>query len=325
MERIEHLEAQERQVAGPEARAEARYQLASYLYQSGDLTFYNPAAWRGWRFYDIYYDQQFRAPGEAALMRRYMEEHEPLVRALRIYLQVAEEFPRTRAARDSLYTAAVIHERLAGFELYWPGQYGQGLHPGGRLVTYADVRRTYPDYRLPSGTYGWEPLTRTVNGEEAWPAPPKPKRLTGVERARAKIKRGELRVAQAWELFGEVYGGRVRAWTVFALRWSLVALVALFVRGVFRRTRRARRFLYRQLVRHLRRRPAPRPFRVPNSTYAAHHAHAPLEGMRSSFSRTAGGLLRLALHERGRAALALNLFTHGLLTLLLWAVLWAMR
>lgn len=322
MEQIEHLEARERVALDSEARAEALYQLASYLYQSGDLTFYNPAAWRGGRFYAVYYDQQFRAPGEAALMRRYMEEHEPLVRALRIYQQVAEEYPATRAARDSLYTAAVIHERLAGFELYWPGQYAQGLHPGGRLVTYADVRRTYPDYRLPDGTYGWEPQTRTVNGREAWPAPPKPKPLTGVERARAKIKRGELRVAQAWELFGEVYGGRVRAWTVVALRWSFVALVALFVYGVFRRTRRARRFLYRRLLRHLRRRPAQRPFRVPTSTYAA---HAPLEGARASFSRTAGGLLRLALHERGRAALALNLFTHALLTLLLWAVLWAMR
>ncbi|HWS89316.1 MAG TPA: tetratricopeptide repeat protein [Pyrinomonadaceae bacterium] len=329
MERIEHLEARARDAAGAEARAEALYRLASYLYQSGDLTFYNPAAWRGRRFYDIYYDQQFRAPGEAALMRRYMEEHEPLVRALRIYLQVAEEFPRTRAARDSLYTAAVIHQRLAGFELYWPRQYAQGLYPGGRFVTYADVRRAYPDYRLPHGTYGWEPLTRTVRGREAWPAPPKPKKLTGMERARLKLKRAEVRVGQAWELFGEVYGGRVRRWTVAALlgavvmlRWSVVALVALAVLCVFRRTRRARHFLYRQLLRHIRRPPA---VYAPSSSYAAHEAYAPYRGLGGAFGRAVGGLLRLTLRERGRAALALNLFTHALLTLLMWAVLWAMQ
>jgi hypothetical protein len=37
------------------------------------------------------------------------------------------------------------------------------------------------------------------------------------------------------------------------------------------------------------------------------------------------GLFRLTLHERSRSALALNLFTHGLLTALVWAVLWAMK
>jgi hypothetical protein len=140
-----------------------------------------------------------------------------------------------------------------------------------------------------------------------------------------KIRRAELRAGQAWELFGEVYEGRVRRWTLAALRWSVVALVALVVLGLFRRTRRTRRFLYRQLVRHLRRPPPPRPVYAPTSSYGAQHAHAPLAGPRAAFARTAGGLLRLALHERGRAALALNLFTHGLLTVLLWAVLWAMQ
>lgn len=322
MEQVEHFEARTRAAVSAETRAEALYQLASYLYQSGDLAFYNPAAWRGGRFYAFYYDQQFRAPGEAVQMRRYMEEHEPLVRALHIYLRVAEEFPTTRPARDSLYTAAVIHDRLADFELYWPGQYGQGLYPGGRLVTYEDVRRTYPDYRLPHGTYGWEPLTRTVNGHEAWPAPPKPRPLTGVERVRAKIRHAESRAGRAWELLGEVYDGRVRRWTVSGLKWSVVGLVGLVVFGVFRRTRRTRRFLYRRLLRHIRRPPA---VYCPSSTYSAHEAYAPYRGLGGAFGRAVGGLLRLALHERGRAALALNLFTHGLLTFLFWFVLWAMR
>jgi hypothetical protein len=134
-------------------------------------------------------------------------------------------------------------------------------------------------------------------------------------------------VAQAWGLFGEVYGGRVRAWTVAAARWALVALVGGVVLLVFRRTRRARRFLYRRLA---RRRGSP-PVRgtrepyAPQSSYAAHVTHARGAGLRAAAGQTARDLLRLALHERGRAALALNLFTHGLLTVLLWAVLWAAR
>jgi outer membrane protein assembly factor BamD (BamD/ComL family) len=325
MDEVGRLEEGLARAAGDEAKAEALYQLGSYLYESSDLVFYNPAAWRGGRFYAFYYDQRFRAPGEAALMRRYMEAHEPLVRALRVYQQVVYEYPRTRAARDALYTAAVIHQRLGGF-LYWSGQYRDHLYAGERLVGYEDVRRAYPDYALPAGTYGWEPSTRTVNGRAAWPAPPKPKQLTGAERARLRVRRAERRVALAWELYGEVYGGRVRAWTVKAAKWSVVGLAACAVLLAFRLTRRARRFLYRRLTRSLRR-PARRPRETyaRQSSYGAHSQYLWSEGPRSAAGRAAAGLFRLALHERGRAALALNLFTHGLLTVLLWAVLWAAR
>jgi len=155
-----------------------------------------------------------------------------------------------------------------------------------------------------------------------------PKQLTGVERARAKIRRAELRVAQVWGLFGEVHGGRVRAWTVKGLRWALAGLVALFVLLVFRRTRRARRFLYKQLARRIKHSRAARDLRAPYAPASTYAAHLPYEWggrLRDAFFDTARGLLRLSLHERSRAALALNLFTHGLLTLLLWSLLWAAR
>jgi hypothetical protein len=43
------------------------------------------------------------------------------------------------------------------------------------MVTYKDVRRTYPDYQLPRGTIGWDPMTRTVFCGLAWTEAPKPK------------------------------------------------------------------------------------------------------------------------------------------------------
>ncbi|HEX7317400.1 MAG TPA: outer membrane protein assembly factor BamD [Pyrinomonadaceae bacterium] len=325
---LERLQGEVGRASVDEEKAEALYQLASYFYE-GELLFYNPAAWRGMRAEMIgsLGEHNYRAPAEAQKIWEYVQEHEGAARALALYLEVVRLYPRTRAARDSLYTAVLCHQRLANFNGYWRTMYDErGLHAGARLVTLADVRREYPNYRLPAQGR-WQPSTRTVSGQPAWPAPSKPKKLTGVERARGKIKRAELRVGQAWELFGEVYEGRARRWTVVGLKWSVVGLTGLLVLFVFRRTRRPRRFLYRQLVRHLRRQPMPRARVVyaPTSTYAAHHAHAPLAGLRASFARTAGGLFRLALHERGRAALALNLLTHGLLTVLLWAVLWAMR
>jgi len=324
MEEIEQRESHIAQSAGDEAKAEAAYQLASYFYEASDKTFYNPAAWRGGRFYALYYDQEFRAPDEARLMRRYMESHEPLVRALNVYLQVVRLHPKTRAARDSLYTAAVIHERLSSFLLYWPQQYRLGLQPGERMVAYADVRRTYPGYQLPRGTLGWEPSTRTVNGGPGWAQASKPKRLTRTERVRLKVKRAERRIVEGWSLFGEIGGGRVRRWTLGALRWIVVALVASGLLLVFRLTRRTRRFLYRQLARR-RAGAQARETYAPRSSYAAHLPYTWGASFRSATGETAHRLFQLATHERGRAALALNLFTHGLLTLLLWAVLWAMR
>ncbi|MDQ3916977.1 MAG: hypothetical protein M3348_00615, partial [Acidobacteriota bacterium] len=229
--------------------------------------------------------------------------------------------------RDALYTAAVCQQRLSNYNEYWRRAYADGLHAGATRVTYEDVRRTYPDYRFPRGSNGWEPSTRTVGGEPAWPAPPKPKELTRTARARLEIKRTERRVGRAWELFGEVYGGRVRRCTLAALRWAVTALAACLVLLVFRRTRRARRFLYRQLARC---RTSARPGRghnvyAPKSSYAAHLRHTWGGALRVSAGEAAHKLLRLTTHERGRAALALNLFTHALLTGLLWAVLWAAK
>jgi TolA-binding protein len=327
MQTLEDLERLQREVESArtvDAKAEAMYQLASYFYE-GELLFYNPAMWRGMRAEMIgsLSETTYRSPAEAQAVRRYEQEHEGPARAVPIYLEVVRLYPKTRAARDSLYTAILCHQRLSEFNGYWRGMYSEGLHAGPRVVTYADLRSAYPDYRLPSGTSGWQPSTRTVYGRPAWPAPPKPKQPTGVERARSKIAHAERRVSQAWGLFGELYGGRVRGWTVRALRWALAALVAAFVLVVFRLSRRSRRFLYRRLARRIRRGRASRVSAnyAPKSSYAAHVSHGWGATLCADAADAARGLLRLALHERARAALALNVLTHGLLTLLVWSLL----
>ncbi len=319
MEEIELLESMVELAADDESKAEALYQLAGYFYESSELTFYNPAAWQGIRGVSFLYDQVLRTPNEAQLMRRYMEGHEPLARALKIYLEAARLYPRTRAARDSLYTAAVIHERLAVSQWYWPEQYRQGLHPGERLVTYADVRREYPRYQLPFGTLGWEPRSRTVNGGPGWAQAPKSKPLTRVERVRRKVKRAERYASKGWELSGEVAGGRLR-------RWSLVLLSAVGLLLVWRATRRSRALLLRLFARFSRRNPRrPEVMPRPASSFAAHERYTP-SARAGAFTRGAWRVLwQVALDRRGRAALALNFVTHGVLSALLWALTWALR
>jgi outer membrane protein assembly factor BamD (BamD/ComL family) len=180
MDDLERLQAAVDRAGGDEEKAEALYQVASYVYQGGTLLFYNPAIWRGMRHYDItdLDNGRYRSPGEQDLVWRYERAHETPARALDLYMEVAEKYPNTRAARDALYTAAVCHDRLAGYFDYWRSRYGAGLYAGTRRVTYDDVKRTYPGYALPEGTYGWEPMTRTVNGgparREAPPPPPRP-------------------------------------------------------------------------------------------------------------------------------------------------------
>ena len=208
---LERLEQNVTRATDNEATAEAMYQLASYQYDASSLLFYNPVMWNGERYWDLSnfaLDGRYRAPHEPERLFAYMEEHETLARALKIYLKIVELYPRTRAARDALYTAAVCHERLSNFNPYWRDIYGAGLHAGQRMVTYTDVKAAYPTYQLPRGTYGWQASTRTVNDGPGWAAPPKPApRPSRLARVRMAI---EPLLERAW-----VFYEKVRRWITF--------------------------------------------------------------------------------------------------------------
>jgi outer membrane protein assembly factor BamD (BamD/ComL family) len=204
---LEALESVVAQARGDEAIAEAMYQLASYQYEASTLLFYNPIAWRQgyswntryWNLSQLAIEAGYRTSNESQTLFNYMQEHETFARALKIYLEIAERFPRTRAARDALYTAAVCHERLSNYNPYWRGIYQNGLHAGERMVTYADVKATYPNYQLPRGTYGWQPSTRTVNDGPGWARPPKPlPRLTKRERLKLIVNGIKNRLSTFW-------------------------------------------------------------------------------------------------------------------------------
>lgn len=127
---------------------------------------YNPTLWRGVRaeaLSNFDAESGYCTAREADALWRYMLEHESVAHALNIYLDLGARYPHTRAAPDALYTAAVCQQHLSNFNAYWRAAYKNGLHAGSRMVTYADVRRAYPNYQLPRATNGWQ--ARNANGQ----------------------------------------------------------------------------------------------------------------------------------------------------------------
>lgn len=237
---LEALERAAIQAEGDEAKAEALYQYASYQYEGSSLLFYNPLATPGyWNLNMLASESRYRVPGEQQMLWNSTQEHDRLARALNIYLDIVNRFPGTRAARDSLYTAAVCHERLSNYNPYWREIYQNGLHAGQRMISYRDVKAAYPKYQLPQGTYGWQPATRTVSGGPGWQAPPKPRvRLTKTARVKLLLHRMADRV----ELF----------WTEKGRRWltEIAIVLCLLVTGrvAARNRRRLRTRIARQRI-----------------------------------------------------------------------------
>ncbi len=114
-------------------------------------------------------------------------------------------------------------------------------------------------------------------------------------------------------------GGRLRRWSL-----ALVSFAGLLL--VWRATRRSRALLFRILTHFARKTPrTPTVMPRPASSFAAHEPYT----LGARAGAAAGGaaqvLWQIVLDRRGRAALALNFVTHGVLTVLLWALTWALR
>lgn len=207
---------------GDEERAEALYQKASYIYERQNLLFYNPSAWGGERTEAIK-NMSTRAAGEKQKLWEYMQDHESVSRALKLYLEVVRKYPNTKAAPEALYTAAICHRLLKDFNASWSGMYYNGLFAGERFVDYEDVRREYPKYRFPvSGK--WKPSNRTVSDENAYPPLPKKPRLSWKERVTVKF-------SDAWQTttgyFTSTKNSFVEFWENTITHWLTVASLLL--------------------------------------------------------------------------------------------------
>jgi TolA-binding protein len=311
---LEALQQRASEAEGDEAKAETLYQFASYQYEASSLLFYNPLASPGyWNLSQLAAEGRYRVANESQLLFNSTQEHERLARALKIYLDVVNRFPKTRAARDSLYTAAVCHDRLSNYNPYWREIYQNGLHAGERMVTYQDVKATYPNYQLPRGTFGWQPSTRTVNGGPGWHAPPqrpKPKpRLT--KSARLKIFGNSL-VASLTSFWNEK--GR---------RWLTECVIVLGLWFTLRVAARNRKRLRARVARQ----------RIAQSRQAVSYPWLELfwidhvepsrrEQIKKFLGEKRQEFLELAKDRRSQPVLLRSLVSHSLLSGLVLALIW---
>jgi TolA-binding protein len=308
------LEAKERavdQAVGVEAKAEAMYQLASYEYEASSLLFYNPLASPG--YYNLGQfagEGNYRVPNESQILFSGQQEHDRLARALKVYLEVVERFPLTRAAPDAFYTAAVCHERLSNYNPYWRNIYEHGLHAGERMVTYDDVKAKYPNYQLPRGTYGWQPSTRTVNNGPGWVAPQKPlPHLTRRERLRILINGFRDRLVSFWDDKG-------RRW----LTEMIIVLGLLFTGRIAARNRkRLRTRLARQRIEQAREVVAYPWFEL---FWIDRVEPSRREQIREFLVEKRQEFIELARDRRSRPVLVRSLVSHSLLTGLVLSLLW---
>jgi len=309
---LERLEQNVTRATDNEATAEALYQLASYQYDATSLLFYNPVLWNGDRYWDLSnfaLEGRYRAPNESERLFAYMQEHETLARALKIYLEIVERYPQTRAARDAYYTAAVCHERLSNYNPYWRDIYGSGLHAGQRMVTYTDVKAAYPTYQLPRGTYGWQPSTRTVNDGPGWAVPPKPApRPTRWARVRMAV---ESLLDRAW-----VFYEKVRRWITF--------IFLVFGVGFTARIAAQNRKLLRPKLVRVRLAAPTRSVEPPWTTLFWHDR---LEGglvekLKQFLSERGFEFWELARDGRSRPILLRNILSHSFLAVLVISLFW---
>jgi TolA-binding protein len=308
---LEALEQAVDRASGDEAKAEALYKYASYQYEASSLLFYNPLASPGyWNLGQLASVGRYRAVNESQTLWQATQEHDRLARALKIYLDIVDRFPATRAARDSIYTAAVCHERLSNYNPYWREIYQNGLHAGQRMVNYKDVKAAYPDYQLPRGTYGWQPSTRTVNDGPGWAAAPKPiPRATRTERLRKLTQIISNRLTSFWNEKG-------RRWlTEIVIVFGLLLTARIAARN--RRRLRARRVRHRkEQARELVTYPWVEMFWIDPVVPSRR------EQVRKFLSDKRQEFLELARDRRSRPVLVRNLVSHSLLTALSLGLLW---
>ena len=336
---LERLERQVELAQDDEVRAEALYQVASYQFERS-LLFYNPIAWKGIRHYllvDLDGDGSFRQPGESQLLFDYMQKHDMAANSLPLFLEVVRRFPNTRAARDALFTAAVCHERLAEYNNYWREIYTQGGHSGESMVTYSDVRAAYPKYRIPRGTLGWEPSTRTVNGGPGWDKPPKPKpRPSRWARGAELLNRWMI---EGFKLFNRVLADvelvvkqvwlGIVGWVTRILHWLWILAVCGWLWFLWRRARDARALMNEALALSKPRRAVERGdphLMTPKVVFATldkYMGHDLRDQVLEFCSDIVCKVRQIGSDSRGRNLLALYAATHGLFAGLLLRLLLA--
>lgn len=113
-------------VKSSEARAQALYDKAAYIYQRRHLLFYSPALWEGNRAFmvDMWWNDKLNGHVDNRALERHYYEHECYAHSLRICDELVAKYPKSKVTPKALYTAALSAERLSNLNSWWRGEKG---------------------------------------------------------------------------------------------------------------------------------------------------------------------------------------------------------
>lgn len=104
-----------------DARAEAQYDLASYMYERRNLLFYNGDLWMGGRNLSLgfFWDDRRATEHDRLEVAQHHFEHEVCFQAYTMLKNVVEKYPNAPVAAKCAYRAACASRRLADFNPWW--------------------------------------------------------------------------------------------------------------------------------------------------------------------------------------------------------------
>lgn len=124
LDRLESLHQRIRRARGAEAKAQALYDKAAFIYRSQDLIFYSPGLWRGDRAFSVgmYWNSDMATKKQEKQLAAHFWEHESFAHSLAICREIIAKYPRSKVMPKALYTAAISADHLAGMNEWWRSQ-----------------------------------------------------------------------------------------------------------------------------------------------------------------------------------------------------------
>lgn len=104
-----------------DARAQAIYDKAAYIYKERNLLFYSPALWQGSRafMFDYFWSADVNGAADKAALDQHLNEHECLAQSMRLCEEIVQKYPKSPVMPKALYTAALSAERLSNLNTTW--------------------------------------------------------------------------------------------------------------------------------------------------------------------------------------------------------------
>lgn len=118
---LEALDRKARRARSDEARAQALYDQAAYIYKRKHLLFYSAGLWQGSRAWmtDVNWNRIFNTDRDFALLDKHRNEHECLAHTMRLCREVIEKHPTAKVRTKALYTGGLAAVMLGNLNDQW--------------------------------------------------------------------------------------------------------------------------------------------------------------------------------------------------------------